>query len=253
MSAIEPQSTRPLAELESMIERGLSTFIEVGQALLEIRSRRLYNAQGFKTFEDYCRERWRFSRQHAARLIESALVAQVLTEPQQDITVSPIGDTVEPPSTVEYTPVPLPMPTNEGQARELAKIEDPAEMRAAWHEVIEQHGPNVTAAKVHDVVQMRRDPERRQQVRAEVAEGERLLAIVGDPEGRLANAAVKTAYSRGVSAVREMMSLHTDAVADVLSNEDRQGARVFIRDCRTWLDSLEQQMSHGIRLIQGED
>ena len=43
-----------LAELEAIIETGTQTFVEVGNALLEIRKRRLYREQGYKTFEDYC-------------------------------------------------------------------------------------------------------------------------------------------------------------------------------------------------------
>lgn len=35
-----------LEELEATIERGLTTFVEVGLALLEIRDSRLYRAEG---------------------------------------------------------------------------------------------------------------------------------------------------------------------------------------------------------------
>jgi hypothetical protein len=93
----QPPAKPRLAELEAIIERGMRTFIEVGNALLEIRNRRLYREQGFKTFEDYCRERWNMSRTYAYRQIDAAKVVQNL---------SPIGD----------------IPLTEAQARELARV-----------------------------------------------------------------------------------------------------------------------------------
>jgi hypothetical protein len=86
-----------LAALEAVIERGMQAFMEVGTALLEIRGKRLYRAQGFKTFEDYCRARWKMSQPHAQRMIDASEVAQNLI---------PIGIT----------------PKNEAQARELAHL-----------------------------------------------------------------------------------------------------------------------------------
>ena len=81
-----------LTECEEIIERGLSTFVEVGEALLRIRDHRLY-WKSHATFEAYCRERWGFVRRHANRLIEAAQVTKAL---------GPIG----------------PMPPNEAVARE---------------------------------------------------------------------------------------------------------------------------------------
>ena len=66
---------RSLAECELVVERGQQTFIEVGLALLEIRDRRLYR-DSWGTFEDYCRERWGWTREHGYRLMQGAEVAQ---------------------------------------------------------------------------------------------------------------------------------------------------------------------------------
>ena len=68
-----------LAALEGIIETGMQTFIEVGEALLEIRNDRLYREQGFATFESYCRERWQWSKSHVNRQIQAAQVVQNLT------------------------------------------------------------------------------------------------------------------------------------------------------------------------------
>ena len=67
-----------LQELESRIEKGLQTFIEVGNCLLEIRDRRLYKEQGYSRFEDYCQERWGWSRERGRQLIEGAKVATIV-------------------------------------------------------------------------------------------------------------------------------------------------------------------------------
>lgn len=62
-----------LADCESKIERGIAVFLEVGNALLEIRDSRLYRQQ-FSTFEDYCKERWGFARNYANKVIAATEV-----------------------------------------------------------------------------------------------------------------------------------------------------------------------------------
>ncbi len=96
MMATNNVTSGRLAALEAIIERGMKTFVEVGNALLEIRDSRLYR-ESFATFDEYCRERWKMSRIHAHRMIEAAGVANTLL---------PIGN----------------VPKNEAQARELAPL-----------------------------------------------------------------------------------------------------------------------------------
>lgn len=116
-----------LAELEQVIERGLTTFVDVGNALLSIRDDRLYRAD-YATFEDYCRDRWGMTRQHAYRMIDAAQV------------VSPMGDSG------------LSMPTSERQARELARV--PEERRAeVWQQTIDATGGKPTAAAVREMAE----------------------------------------------------------------------------------------------------
>lgn len=123
--------TTALAECEAVIERGLATFVEVGEALRRIRDERLYR-ESHGTFEDYCRERWEMSRKRAYDLMAAEEVRALL---------SPIGDT----------------PTNEAQARELAPLRDkPERMAEAWAEAQDtarENGRPVTAADVRAVVQ----------------------------------------------------------------------------------------------------
>jgi len=119
-----------LETLERVIERGLATFVEVGQALIEIRDQRLYRAT-HTSFEDYCLERWGFRRAHAHRLIQSVEVLEAL---------SPMGDS----------------PVSERQARELTPLlREPERMRAAWSQAREhasRSGSPLTARLVRAAV-----------------------------------------------------------------------------------------------------
>jgi hypothetical protein len=64
-----------LAELELVIERGLQTFVEVGNALMEIRDNRLYP---HPTFDEYCQDRWGWKQRQAYNYIETSRVVQNL-------------------------------------------------------------------------------------------------------------------------------------------------------------------------------
>lgn len=126
-------TARSLAECEAVIERGMAGFFEAGVALRDIRDHRLYRDAAHATFEDYCRVRWGFTGRHARRLMESAEVVAVIES-------GPIG--------------PLPPPTNEAQARELAPLVRQSPTRAAevWREVRDAKGDTVTAADVREAV-----------------------------------------------------------------------------------------------------
>lgn len=114
--------TTRLGELETVIERGLQTFVDVGAALMEIRDSRLYR-ETHGTFEDYCRGRWGFTRMRASQLITAA-------ETMGNLDVNP-G-----------------LQIGEKHMRPLTQLE-PAEQRAAWQRVLDT-APNgkITAAHV---------------------------------------------------------------------------------------------------------
>ena len=114
-----------LASREAVIERGLGTFIEVGNALVGIREDRQYRDAGWETFEGYCRERWQISDSRARQLIAAT---QTVT------TVTVAG---------------LPAPSSERVARELVASPVPTDV---WAEAVERHGPKPTAAQVREVV-----------------------------------------------------------------------------------------------------
>ena len=64
-------------ELETIVKAGLQEFLRVGQALAEIRNRRLYRTE-FQTFEQYVRAKFGLARSSADQLICSASTAQCL-------------------------------------------------------------------------------------------------------------------------------------------------------------------------------
>jgi hypothetical protein len=108
--------------LETVVREGLATFIEVGQALAEIRDRRLYRTS-HATFEEYAHERWLLSRTRAYQLIDAASVGEVMST----------NGGHEPPA-------------NERQARELVPLKDDEQaMVQVWRELRERHGGMLTA------------------------------------------------------------------------------------------------------------
>lgn len=74
--AVFEMSQRTIQELESVIAQGQRTFIEVGNALAEIQERRLYRQYGYDTFDDYCKDRWGWTRDMGYKYISAANVAR---------------------------------------------------------------------------------------------------------------------------------------------------------------------------------
>ena len=135
-----------LTDHEATIERGLKTFVDVGNALAAIRDGKLYKAD-HATFEDYCKVRWGWTRQHAYYLIDTSSAA---------VRVSEISDTA---------------PSNAGQAMPLTKL-PPAEQAEVWEEVVEEAeatGEKITAKKVEQVVakRVKKQPTKRSVMLAE--------------------------------------------------------------------------------------
>jgi hypothetical protein len=129
LATLTPFESATLSGCEERIERGLQTFVEVGQALATIREKRLYRTE-HETFEDYCRQRWSMSARHANRSIEAAAVVE---------SMGPMG----------------PTPTNERQVRELAKVPE-AERADVWRETVERTEGKPTAAAVAELAEQRR-------------------------------------------------------------------------------------------------
>ncbi|MBD2510084.1 hypothetical protein H6G91_22775 [Nostoc muscorum FACHB-395] len=126
----EEQSLR--LQLERQVERA---FLSAGQALMELRDRRLYRST-HRTFEEYCRDRFNYSRDAAYLKISATVVYENLQK---------------------FLPTngrQIPMPTNERQLRFLAKAElEPAVQADVWQQAVEQAGNKIPSGRiVKDVV-----------------------------------------------------------------------------------------------------
>lgn len=126
--------TSDLLGFERIIERGLQTFVEVGQALIEIRDRRLYKLS-HQTFEDYCQERWGLARRTAYQYIEAS---EVVANIEQNVRNC------------------AHLPANEAQARPLVSL-PPEQQVEVWQKAVEtaprdsEGSPRVTAKHVASV------------------------------------------------------------------------------------------------------
>jgi hypothetical protein len=135
--------SKRLEKLEGVIKENFLGFVAVGNALAEIRAKRLYRNDENRTFEGYCRDLWDMSHQHADRLVASAKVLDNLT---------PIG------VKKEDDPNFL-LPLNEAQARELAPLEA-EEQQEVWQEILDHRltqykkgqFPKITAITVKKAV-----------------------------------------------------------------------------------------------------
>ena len=76
---------RKLQQCEAIVCRAIADDFAAGRALITIRDERLYR-RTHRTFEEYCRSRWLFSRTHVNRLINMAKILDLL---------APIGAIVE--------------------------------------------------------------------------------------------------------------------------------------------------------------
>lgn len=152
-TAITDDERGRLAECEAVIERGLKTFVDVGNALLQIRDDRLYRAE-YGTFEDYCRLKWGFSKRYANYQIEAAKTISNLG------TIVPNNEPVFLNNPATW-PAGFKLPETESQARPLTSL--PAEIqREAWQRAVETAPEGkITAAHVQSVVdEIQQRPER---------------------------------------------------------------------------------------------
>lgn len=100
-----------LEKCETIIQRGLEVFLQVGQALFQIRSERLYRAE-YATFENYCRDKWNLSRIHVHRIIDASEVVLNLMPVSRDR-----------------------LPENEKQARPLSSL-PPDDQKVVWGRIL---------------------------------------------------------------------------------------------------------------------
>lgn len=205
-----------LSELETVIERGLQTFVDVGMALAEIQRDKLYR-DGHSTFEDYCRDKWRISRPRAYQLIESAeAVTQMSTMVDKE----------------------APLVENERQARELSKIKDPEIRTQVWqmaNDAAEAAKTAVTAKLVKQAVTTLESHEEFQRRQP--------LQIVPDspPQQSMPSApSDEGLWLHGVLCEIENNSdVHINEIIAGMTPMMREEMRVLIPQTVNWLNSYE--------------
>jgi len=123
---------RDRLHLERKVEQA---FVEAGKALMELRSRRLYRST-HKTFEEYCRDRFGYSRDAAYLKISATSVYENIQK---------------------YLPTngrQIPLPSSERQLRSVAKAElEPTEQATVWQQAVKEAGGKIPSGRiVKDVV-----------------------------------------------------------------------------------------------------
>ena len=165
------QRTR-LATLEAIVERGLSTFLDVGTALAEIKESKLYLG-GYDTFEDYLLKRWRMSKSRAYQLINGYHAVQQIKDQSGSRSSTRVDDLRQGESTI-------PFPANEKQTRQLLYVPKDKQWEVWSAAVTTAGGEQPTAKQVADAVAAagyerpgeRRKPERRKNDNGEPSNSE---------------------------------------------------------------------------------
>jgi hypothetical protein len=116
-----------LNNLESMIEKGMKAFYEMGKALREIRDSKLYRLE-FSTFEEYCERKWNYKKSQCYQLIGASDVMDNL---------SAIAEV---------------SPQTESQVRPLTLLKTPEAQQEVWANVFKKHGVNATAKIIQEEV-----------------------------------------------------------------------------------------------------
>ncbi|MGA2464998.1 MAG: hypothetical protein ABSH06_11685 [Thermodesulfobacteriota bacterium] len=125
-----------LIRLETIIENGRKSFIEVGTALMKIRNEKLYR-ETHRNFEEYCREKWGMTRRYANNLIASTKVIENLG------TIVPI------------------QPTAESQVRPLTNL-PPDQQQEVWSQAVETAPEGkVTAKHVRATAEAAKPPKKK--------------------------------------------------------------------------------------------
>ncbi|MBH8575352.1 hypothetical protein I8752_20515 [Nostocaceae cyanobacterium CENA369] len=121
--------------LERKVEHA---FYEAGKALTELRDRRLYRST-HRTFEEYCRDRFGFTRMAAALKIASVKVIDNLST----------NGLQNAPSTEDGLQI---LPTNERQVRPMTNLE-PQQQREVWQQAVNKAGGKIPSGRiVQDIV-----------------------------------------------------------------------------------------------------
>ena len=131
LADVTPEEKSEFKRLDKIVRRGVEAFADAGEALQKIHERKLWRAEGYKTWDDYCRSVAGMSRVHAHRLVQASKCLA-------DMKTLPIGNV---------------LPLAESQVRPLLKLPEPKQRAKAWTTAVEKaEGNQPTAVEVSEVV-----------------------------------------------------------------------------------------------------
>jgi hypothetical protein len=78
-SPLDDGENRLLTECEEQIGNGVKCSAAMAAAFFTIKAKRLYR-EAYRTFEDYCRRRWKFSRQHGYRIAKTGEIQTLASQ-----------------------------------------------------------------------------------------------------------------------------------------------------------------------------
>ncbi|MBD2438826.1 hypothetical protein [Nostoc sp. FACHB-110] len=132
VAAVEvPELTQEEQHLRTALEQKVETaFYEAGKALIELRDRRLYRST-HKTFEEYCKDRFGYSRDAAYLKMSATSVYENL---QKHLPTNGRQ---------------IPLPSSERQLRSVAKAElEPAQQATAWQQAVIEAGNKIPSGRI---------------------------------------------------------------------------------------------------------
>ena len=204
-----------LVECEEKIDRSLRSFVDIGDALLEIRESRLYR-NSHQNFEQYCQSRWNITKSRANQLISaSRLVGNLENEDANGV-----------------------LPSSESVARELQRV-DADRQHEVWSQVVSTapRGANneavVTARHVRETVES---------VTATSPEPA-VLERVTDATGEPVPTSVIPAYAAGIE-LSGIAAEVSQVAAKVRQMDNRRGMNLVNSQ---EIDRLLQQVREEIR------
>lgn len=205
--AISLTESQRLIKLEKIIKAGEQTFIEIGNALLEIRDSRLYRAD-FSTFDEYCEEKWGWGSRRGYQLIIAAETVKTL------------------PKTCE------PLVHTERAARELSKI--PARKREAVLEKIVDAGKPVTTKTITAASIPSRKPAQKKPAP--------VIEVKHDEVGRAIPDAILPLWERGYEM--EAVAQHLAAAKRALVKAEKEHDPLYAHfDFQTSLGGIEKALT----------
>src|SRR5262245_18258337 len=114
MSEIDKSRNERLRACEKALAEHMEEVIKGGLAVKEIRDDKMYQEDGFKTFEDYCKGKWGITKQRSYQLMDaSELRLKLPTLPEPNESQQPVDSS-----------------WNESQMRQLGRLGSDSKAKA---------------------------------------------------------------------------------------------------------------------------